>query len=131
MSPLPAKSANCSVSCPSIASTGPAGGDSTCQRNFARAYSLAVFAPFLDVFRRDLDGAALVEHPPQVAAGFERLDVLVNRGERSQLQALRQFLVAGAVAVLFHEIRDEVENLFLPLGKSHRSIVGEEKENVK
>jgi hypothetical protein len=40
---------------------------------------------------------------------------------------MRQFLVTGAVAVLLDEVRYEVEDLFLPLGKSHAMIVGEEK----
>ena len=69
-------------------------------------------------------------HAPDVVARFERLDVFVNRGERGELQRVGEFLVAGAVAVFFDEVRDEVEDFFLPLGKGHDLIVGEGKGKV-
>ena len=76
---------------------------------------------------RDLQRAALVKQPPQVVARFQRLNVLVHGRERCQVQPLRQFFVTRAVAVLLDEIRDEIEDFFLPLGERHGLQYGEEK----
>ena len=73
----------------------------------------------------------MIEQAAQIVARFERLDVLVHGGEGGQMQTLREFFVAGAVAVLFDEVRDEVEHFLLPLGQSHASIVGRTKGEVK
>jgi hypothetical protein len=47
------------------------------------------------------------------------------------MEPLGELLVAGAVAVFFDEIRDEVEHFLLPLGQSHESIVRRTKGEVK
>jgi len=44
---------------------------------------------------------------------------------------MREFFVAGAVAVFFDEVGDEIEDIFLPLGERNGSIVGEEKGKIK
>ena len=69
----------------------------------------------------------MIEKPAHVVARFERQDVFVNRRERGKIESMRQFFVTGAIAVLLDEVRDEVEDFFLPLGESHAMIVGEEK----
>ena len=73
----------------------------------------------------------MIEQAAQVIARFERLDVLVNGGERRELEPLGQFLIAGAVPVVFDEVRDEVEHFLLPLGQGHGTIVGRTKGEVK
>jgi hypothetical protein len=73
----------------------------------------------------------LIEQAPQVITRFERLDVLVNGCERRELEPLGQFLIAGTVAIVFNEIRDEVEHFLLPLGQSHDTIVRRTKGEVK
>ena len=44
-----------------------------------------------------------------------------------QIQALGNFLVAGAVAPLLQEAREKVQELFLSSGECHKPIVGEGK----
>src|SRR5260370_34549524 len=57
--------------------------------------------------------------------------MLVNRGERGQLQTLGHFFIAGDVAVLFDEVRGKIQDFLLPLGESHELILGEQKGKVK
>src|SRR5437016_6537999 len=53
------------------------------------------------------------------ALAFERGDVLVHRGQGSQAQSAGDLLEAGRVAVLIHEIDQEIEDFFLSLGERH------------
>src|SRR5207249_1863685 len=116
------------------------GGDAPEQRHLER--SVLPAPAFVDVFRPQVQTPALVETALQVLFGFERRDVLVDRRERSQIQAVGNFFIAWTVAVVFDEPRHEVQNLFLPLGNRHCTsslfsllilhfIVGEEKGKVK
>jgi len=57
--------------------------------------------------------------------------VLVHGCERSQIQPFGDLLIAGAVAPLFEEPGQEIEELFLPFGESHANMIGEEKGNRK
>ena len=73
----------------------------------------------------------MIEQAAQIVARLERLNVLVHRGQGREMKPLGEFLVAGAVAVLFDEVRDEVQHFLLPLGQSHASIVRRTKGEVK
>jgi hypothetical protein len=57
--------------------------------------------------------------------------MFVDSRERCQLETLGQFLITGAVAVLFDEVGDKIEHLFLTFSQSHGSIVGRTKGEVK
>jgi hypothetical protein len=51
--------------------------------------------------------------------GLERGDVFVHGGERGEIQSASYFFIAGAIAVVFDEVRHEIQNLFLTLGDCH------------
>ena len=63
--------------------------------------------------------------------GFECQDVLVHRGQRGQTQPVGDLFIARAVAILFQEPREEIQEFLLAFGESHGLILGEQKGNVK
>ena len=109
---------------------GCAGGYPSGERNVDRPCRRAALSPFLNILRRNFERTTLIEKPAQIVARFERLYVLVHGGEGGEMKPLRQFFVAGTIAVLFDEVRDEVEHFLLPLGQSHAYIVGRTKGEV-
>ena len=64
----------------------------------------------------NFDRAALVVPAADKPFLLQRGDVLVHRGQRSELQALADFLKAWRVAVLRFESHEIIQNFFLPLG---------------
>src|SRR6476619_5992958 len=62
--------------------------------------------------------------------GFECQDMLVHRGQRRQTQAVGDLFIARAVAVLFQEAGEEIQEFLLAFGESHGPILGEQKGNV-
>src|ERR1051325_4737614 len=63
--------------------------------------------------------------------GFECQDMLVHRRQRRQAQAVSDFFIARAVAILFQEAGEEIQEFLLAFGESHGVILGEQKGNVK
>ena len=78
---------------------GRSGGDAAGQGNLAGPRRGAALAPLLNILGRNFERPALIEEAAQVIARLKRLNVLVHGGERSQMETLGEFLVAGAVAV--------------------------------
>src|ERR1700733_13818258 len=72
-----------------------AGGDPAREWNFGGSCRRTSLTPFLNVLRRYLERPALIEEASQIVARFERLDVLMHRGQGCEVQALGEFLVAG------------------------------------
>src|SRR5205823_8427022 len=86
---------------------------------------------FVNVLRRDFQRPALVEAAAQIVAPLEPLNVFVNGRERCHIQAVSEFFIAGTVSVLLDEIGNEVENLFLTLGKGHNLLWAKKRGNSK
>src|SRR5262245_12140679 len=59
--------------------------------------------------------------------GFEREDVLVYRGQRSELETVGDFFVARTVSVLLQKSRQEIEKFLLAFRKCHVGIVRRKK----
>ncbi len=107
---------------------GMSGGNPASQWNASKLLGLLRLhrpTTLLKVFRSDFEGTALVEGAAQVSAGFERLNVFVNRRHGGEVQASGEFFITGAVAVVFDKARDEIQDLFLPSCDRHGFIMGE------
>src|ERR1700733_3093303 len=63
--------------------------------------------------------------------GFECQDVFVHRSKRSQTQPVGDLFVARAVAILFQEAREKIQEFLLAFGESHGLILGEQKGKSK
>ncbi len=91
---------------------GFAGGDAAEKRQ-------AIGAFFAAADGKDVDGAAAVVRSLQQAFVLEVGDVFMHGGERAEAEAAGDLLVGGRVAVLLGEVREEVDDLFLPTRDSH------------
>ena len=49
----------------------------------------------------------------EIVLRLQRRDVLVDRGQRRELQCLRDLFITGAESVLDDELRDEVHHFLL------------------